>query len=183
MSAVPPSMDKKTRVLVLGAGFAGLECCKTLTDQRFDVTLIDRQNHHLFQPLLYQVATASLTAPDIAQPIREILATQDNVRVLMDEVTAVDLDKQEVLSREQCYCYDYLVIALGAKTGYFGNPDWEMLAQSFGWHGHYVSNAADLAGELEDAFKEDGPSLVVIPIDYRENALLTKKLGEIQCAI
>ena len=124
MKVVPPSTDK-TRVLVLGAGFAGLECCKTLTDQRFDITLIDRQNHHLFQPLLYQVATASLTAPDIAQPIREILADQDNVRVLMDEVTAVDLDKQEIVSREQRYPYDYLVIALGAKTGYFGHPDWE----------------------------------------------------------
>ena len=65
----------------------------------------------------------------------------------------------------------------------FGNPDWVMLAKSFGWHGHYVGNAADLKGTLQSAFAEDGPSLVVIPIDYRENPLLTKKLGEIQCAI
>jgi acetolactate synthase-1/2/3 large subunit len=65
----------------------------------------------------------------------------------------------------------------------FGNPDWELLAKAFGWHDHYVKNAADLEGELEAAFNEQGPSLVVIPIDYRENQLLTKKLGEIQCAI
>ena len=65
----------------------------------------------------------------------------------------------------------------------FGNPNWELLAKSFGWHGHFVRNAADLKDELEAAFNEQGPSLVVIPIDYRENQLLTKKLGEIQCAI
>jgi acetolactate synthase-1/2/3 large subunit len=65
----------------------------------------------------------------------------------------------------------------------FGNPDWLLLAQSFGWHGHYVRNSAELAGTLEAALSEDGPSLVVIPIDYRENQLLTKKLGEITCAI
>ncbi len=103
MSVVPPAMAPKTRVIVLGAGFAGLECCKTLTDQQFEVTLIDRQNHHLFQPLLYQVATASLTAPDIAKPIREILADQENVTVLMDEVTRVDLAKQLIVSQERNY--------------------------------------------------------------------------------
>ena len=65
----------------------------------------------------------------------------------------------------------------------FGNPDWNQLASAFGWHGHFVSNSADLKGALANAFKEDGPSLVVIPIDYRENELLTKKLGEIRCVI
>jgi len=65
----------------------------------------------------------------------------------------------------------------------FGNPEWTLLAKSFGWHGHYVNNAADLAGMLEAAFEETGPSLIVIPIDYRENSLLTKKLGEITCTI
>ena len=117
MSVLRQATEVKTRVLILGAGFAGLECCKTLTDQQFEVTLIDRQNHHLFQPLLYQVATASLTAPDIAKPIREILADQANVTVLMDEVIRVDLTKQLIFSRGRSYDFDYLVIALGAKTG------------------------------------------------------------------
>ena len=136
MSVVSPAMAPKTRVIVLGAGFAGLECCKTLTDQQFEVTLIDRQNHHLFQPLLYQVATASLTAPDIAKPIREILADQENVTVLMDEVTRVDLAKQLIVSQERNYSYDYLVIALGVKTGYFGNPEWE-------WHAPGLKSLED----------------------------------------
>jgi len=125
MSVLLQAMEAKTRVLILGAGFAGLECCKSLSDQLFEVTLIDRQNHHLFQPLLYQVATASLTAPDIAKPVREILADQPNVTVLMDEVIRVDLTKQLIVSHAQSYVFDYLVIALGAKTGYFGRPEWE----------------------------------------------------------
>lgn len=128
MSVLRQATEVKTRVLILGAGFAGLECCKTLTDQQFEVTLIDRQNHHLFQPLLYQVATASLTAPDIAKPVREILADQANVTVLMDEVIRVDLTKQLIFSRGRSYDFDYLVIALGAKTGYLEKPEWERFA-------------------------------------------------------
>lgn len=112
------------RVLVLGGGFGGLECARALTDPQFQVTIVDRRNHHLFQPLLYQVATAGLSAPEIAQPIRMLVRGQENVRVLMDEVTAIDLDRRRVTLSQQTLEYDYLVLAMGVRTGYFGHDDW-----------------------------------------------------------
>jgi NADH dehydrogenase len=113
------------RVVVLGAGFGGLEVCRRLADEDVDVVVVDRQNHHLFQPLLYQVATAGLAAPEIAQPIRSILRDQSNVRVLMDEVTGADLDARQVmLRRSGPLAYDRLVVATGAVTHYFGNDAW-----------------------------------------------------------
>lgn len=118
--------QKKPHVVVLGAGFGGLEFCQSLR-KREDVaiTLIDRQNHHLFQPLLYQVATAGLSAPEIAKPIRSILSNQKNFHVLLDEVTAIRLENQTVALRETGdIAYDYLVIAVGARTNYFGNDQW-----------------------------------------------------------
>lgn len=121
----PVPQDENVKVLLLGAGFGGLDCGKALTDPAIDVTLIDRQNHHLFQPLLYQVATASLTAPDIAAPIREILSGRENVQVFMEEVTSIDLERQEVHTQQRSHEYDYLVIGLGVCTGYFGNAEWE----------------------------------------------------------
>jgi NADH:ubiquinone reductase (H+-translocating) len=111
-------------VLILGGGFAGLACAKGLADERFRITLVDRTNHHLFQPLLYQVATAGLTMAEIAQPLRSILADQKNVTTLMDEVQHIDLTQRQVQLKEHTLDYDYLVIALGAKTGYFGHPEW-----------------------------------------------------------
>lgn len=81
----------RIRIVVLGGGFGGLECARTFKDRRFDVTIVDRENHHLFQPLLYQVATAGLSAPEIAQPIRLVVRGLRNVRVLMDEATGIDL--------------------------------------------------------------------------------------------
>ena len=119
-----PVSPRKVKVLVLGAGFAGLDCCKKLSNSSVAVTLLDRQNHHLFQPLLYQVATASLAAPDIAAPVREILSNQDNAQVFMEEVTKIDLNSQRVHTRDREHVYDYLVIGLGARTGYFGHPEW-----------------------------------------------------------
>ena len=118
----------KRRVIVLGAGFGGLEVCKHLKDPRYEVTLVDRQNHHLFQPLLYQVATCGLSAPEIAQPVREIFAKQKNVRTVMDEVKAIDPEKKQVKLRLHTLDYDYLVIALGAVTSYFGNDQWAKYA-------------------------------------------------------
>ncbi len=120
----------KPHIVVLGAGFGGLEFCRGLR-QRQDVivTLVDRQNHHLFQPLLYQVATAGLSAPEIAKPIRSILSDQENVHVLLDEVISIDLAEREVKLREtESIGYDYLVIAVGARTNYFGNDHWEQYA-------------------------------------------------------
>ncbi len=115
------------RVIIIGGGFAGLECARKLAnDKRFEVILLDRTNHHLFQPLLYQVATASLAAPDIARSIRQILHDAKNVTVLMDEVVSIS-PKEKCLTGKsgEVFHFDYLVLAAGAKTGYFGNDQWE----------------------------------------------------------
>jgi NADH dehydrogenase len=115
------------KVLIIGGGFAGLECARKLAnDDRFEVTLLDRTNHHLFQPLLYQVATASLAAPDIARSIRQILCDAANVTVLMDEVAAISPAEKTVTGKTGgTYLFDYLILAAGAKTGFFGNDQWE----------------------------------------------------------
>jgi NADH dehydrogenase len=116
------------RIVVLGAGFGGLEFCKRFDDADARITLVDRTNHHLFQPLLYQVATAGLSAPDIAQPIRSILADRPNITVLLDEVRGFDLAGKKVMLTESTLDYDYLVLALGGCTSYFGHPEWEAFA-------------------------------------------------------
>jgi NADH dehydrogenase len=115
-------------IVVLGAGFAGLAFCRAFPSTLARVTLVDRQNHHLFQPLLYQVATAGLAAPDIAEPIRTILRRKPNLSVLMAEATAIDLAAQRVSFDRGELAYDYLVIALGGRTSYFGHPEWETFA-------------------------------------------------------
>ena len=115
-------------IVVLGAGFAGLTYCQSLRCPAARVTLVDRQNHHLFQPLLYQVAAAGLSAPEIAQPIRAVLNDQPNVTVLLDEVIDLHLDAKRVVLRRQQLAYDYLVVALGGITSYFGHPEWEEFA-------------------------------------------------------
>ncbi|PQJ28737.1 NAD(P)/FAD-dependent oxidoreductase [Rubritalea profundi] len=114
------------KVVIIGGGFAGLECAKQLANKpTFEVTLIDRTNHHLFQPLLYQVATATLPSHDIARSLRSILADAENITVLMDEVTEIDADEKFVHGQSgKKYSFDTLVVAAGAKTGYFGNDHW-----------------------------------------------------------
>src|SRR5437667_4810710 len=120
-------MDSK-HVVVLGAGFGGLTFCQTFNHPDARVTLVDRQNHHLFQPLLYQVATAGLSAPEIAQPIRSILSDRPNVTVLLDHVTGFDLAAKTVRLERTTLAYDYLLLALGGCTSYFGRPEWEQFA-------------------------------------------------------
>lgn len=122
-------MEKNTpvrpvRVVVIGGGFGGLEFARSLRDPAFSVTLIDRRNHHLFQPLLYQVATAGLSAPEIAQPIRSLVRKQKNVTVLMEEAREFDLAGRRVILSGKVLEYDYLVLAMGVRTGYFGHPEW-----------------------------------------------------------
>jgi len=114
------------KLLIIGGGFAGLECARRLAnDKRFEITLIDRTNHHLFQPLLYQVATAALAGPDIARSIRQILAGTQNVTVLMDEITAIDpAGKTATGLSGTVHHFDSLLLAAGARTGYFGNDAW-----------------------------------------------------------
>jgi NADH dehydrogenase len=120
--------DKTFHVVVLGAGFGGLFFCKHFRHPRARVTLVDRTNHHLFQPLLYQVATAGLSAPEIAQPIRSILSNRPDVTVLLDEATGFDLANRKVALRKSALDYDFLVLAMGSQTGYFGHPEWEQFA-------------------------------------------------------
>jgi len=116
------------RIVVLGAGFAGLTFCRRFPAGRARITVIDRQNHHLFQPLLYQVATAGLAAVDISQPIRALLRDYPDLDVLMSDVQAIDLGRRVVRHQFGETGYDYLVIGLGGRTSYFGHPEWERFA-------------------------------------------------------
>ena len=115
-------------MVVLGAGFGGLTFCKEFHHPDADVTLVDRTNHHLFQPLLYQVAACGLSAPEIAQPIRAILSDRPDITVLFDQVTNFDLARKKVVLEKNTLDYDYLVLAMGGRTGYFGHPKWEPFA-------------------------------------------------------
>lgn len=117
------------KVVILGGGFAGLNAAKTLGNTKFDVWLIDKTNHHLFQPLLYQVATAALSPADIAKPIREVLSHYSNITVLMGEVESIDKEQRTIRFRNgEQLGFDYLIVALGANHSYFGNDIWEPLA-------------------------------------------------------
>jgi NADH:ubiquinone reductase (H+-translocating) len=116
------------RVVIIGAGFGGLEAAKALRRAAADVTVIDRQNHHCFQPLLYQVATAALSPADIAWPIRHILRPQRNATVLMEAVQAIDVDKKCLRTQFGAVPYDYLIIATGAMHSYFGHDGWAEFA-------------------------------------------------------
>ncbi len=120
--------DQAKHILVVGAGFGGLTFCQAFRDPQATVTLVDAQNHHLFQPLLYQVASAGLSAPEIAEPVRSILSRQRHVTVLMDTVTDFDLAARRVHCRDHTLKYDYLVVALGGVTSYFGHPEWAEFA-------------------------------------------------------
>lgn len=115
----------RLRVVVVGAGFGGLEAVRGLKGAAVDITVVDKQNHHLFQPLLYQVATAALSPADIAAPVRSIIKNQNNVDVVLDEVVGVDADAKAVrLASGSSLRYDILVIATGARHSYFGNDAW-----------------------------------------------------------
>ncbi|MEO8999354.1 MAG: NAD(P)/FAD-dependent oxidoreductase [Rhodanobacter sp.] len=113
------------RVVILGGGFGGMATARRLAGAALRITLVDRRNHHLFQPLLYQVATASLAAPSIAAPLRQILRLQRNLTVLLDEVTSIDLAVRRVQCAHGVLDYDFLVVATGATHAYFGHDEWE----------------------------------------------------------
>src|SRR5437667_3731876 len=123
-------MDSKStpRVVVVGAGFGGLNAAVLLARYPVHVTVVDRKNHHTFQPLLYQVATAGLSPGEIAAPIRWILRAHRNIEVLLEEVRDFNLKDRSIITNEQVLGYDYLVIASGASHAYFGKPEWERLA-------------------------------------------------------
>jgi NADH dehydrogenase len=120
--------NKRPRVVIIGGGFGGLKAAEALARLPVQVTLVDRKNHHTFQPLLYQVATAGLSPAEIAAPIREILARHENVEVLLGEVLGFDLDRRIVKLNGFELGYEYLVVAAGASHAYFGHDEWEPLA-------------------------------------------------------
>jgi NADH dehydrogenase len=119
---------QKPRVVIIGAGFGGLEAAKKLCGEVVQVTMVDRTNYHLFQPLLYQVATAALSPADIAAPVRAILSKCKNLEVILAEVESIDVNAKKVKMFDGDLDYDYLIVATGARHSYFGHPEWERLA-------------------------------------------------------
>src|SRR3989440_3295023 len=122
MEAASPKIP---RVVILGAGFGGLEAAKKLSCGAVRVTVVDRTNYHLFQPLLYQIATAALSPADIAAPVRAVLSKCKNMEVILAEVQSIDVKAKKVKMADGDLDYDYLVLATGARHSYFGHPEWE----------------------------------------------------------
>jgi NADH dehydrogenase len=121
-------LHSKPKVVIIGAGFGGLRAAKHLNGQNCDVILIDKKNHHLFQPLLYQVALTALSPGDIAAPIRTELRHSKNIDVIYDEVLDIDQNNRIVSTKDDRFEFDYLVVAVGAVPTYFGNDDWKSIA-------------------------------------------------------
>jgi len=152
-------------IVIVGAGFAGLSCARALKNAAAKITVIDRHNYHLFQPLLYQVATASLSPADIAQPIRSILKDQANTRVLLGEVTAIDKQARQVTANGAKLPFDYLIVATGARHGYFGKDHWAEHAPGIKTVDDATRVRADILLAFERAEVEPDPA--------RRKALLT----------
>ncbi|PYK30006.1 MAG: FAD-dependent oxidoreductase [Verrucomicrobia bacterium] len=121
-------MNSKPHIVIIGAGFGGLEAAKKFACEDVRVTIVDRTNYHLFQPLLYQVATAALSPADIAAPIRAVVSKCKNMEVVLAEVQSIDVNARKVIFGEGQLDYDYLILATGARHSYFGHPEWEKLA-------------------------------------------------------
>jgi NADH dehydrogenase/putative oxidoreductase len=143
------SLEGLPRVVIVGAGFGGLACAARLAEARAAVTVIDRHNYHLFQPLLYQVATTALSPADIATPIRGLFRERFNIRVLLGEVSGVDPARREVLAGGNRVPYDYLVLATGAAHSYFGRDDWGAFAPGL----KRVEDATEVRRRLLTAFE------------------------------
>jgi NADH dehydrogenase len=137
------------RVVIVGAGFGGLQAAKALGHAPVQLTVVDRNNYHLFQPLLYWVASAGLSPAEISMPIRHVLRRQKNTTVLMEEVTGVDLARQEVLLGERALPYDYLVLATGARDHYFNHPEWMEYAIGL----KSIQEATDIRSRVLRAFE------------------------------
>src|SRR6476469_5536869 len=159
------SDSQRPRVVIAGAGFGGSTATKSLAKAAVDVTLIDAQNHHCFQPLLYQVATAALSPADVAWPIRAILRNQQNARVIMAQVTGVDVEARRVHTTEVDLAYDYLVLATGATHSYFGHDDWAPYAPGL----KHISDATEIRRRCLMAFER----AEVVEDDAERQRLLT----------
>ncbi|MFT6071070.1 MAG: NADH dehydrogenase [Bacteriovoracaceae bacterium] len=139
------------KVIIIGGGFGGLSAAKTLGGSSFDVTLFDKSNHHLFQPLLYQVASAALSPADIAVPIREVVSKYKNIKVLMDGISKIDPAKNQIQTESgKSFDYDYLILAVGARHSYFANPEWEEHAPGL----KTLGDALNIRNQLLKTFEE-----------------------------
>ncbi|MFO1091526.1 MAG: NAD(P)/FAD-dependent oxidoreductase [Hyphomicrobiales bacterium] len=159
--ARPPA---RPRVVILGGGFAGLNAAKALAFAPVDVTVVDRRNYHLFQPLLYQVATAALSPGQIAAPIRQILAHQRNATVVMADVERIDLAKHEVVTDGPRLPFEFLIVATGASTTYFGHPDWETDAPGLKTIEEATAIRSRVLLAFEDAEREGRSNLAFVVI-------------------
>lgn len=146
----------RSKVVIIGGGFGGLRVAKELEKSDADVVLIDRTNHHLFQPLLYQVATAGLSPSDIAAPIRAVVGNQKNTTVLLAEVTAIDLKKKRVVYETGELQFDFLVLATGATHSYFGRDEWEGYAPGLKSLADATSIRSRVLSTFETAERGDG---------------------------
>jgi NADH:ubiquinone reductase (H+-translocating) len=144
-----PGLDPREHVVIIGGGFGGLTAARALCHVPIRVTLIDRRNYHLFQPLLYQVATAGLSPADIASPIRAILRRQRNITVLLGKVTGIDIAGKAVLTDERRVEYDQLIVATGVRHGYFNHDEWEACAPGL----KKIDDATDIRGRILLAFE------------------------------
>src|SRR5581483_4182689 len=155
----------RPRVVLIGAGFGGIHAARGLHKAPVDLIVIDRNNHHLFQPLLYQVATAGLSPADISAPIRHILKKQKNTTVFMAEVTGIDLQEQRVMTQDRAIAYDYLIVATGASHSYLGHNEWEPYAPGL----KTVVDATTIRREILLAFEK----AEIEPDPQRRRELLT----------
>jgi len=153
------------RVVIVGGGFAGLQAAKSLGSVPVRVTIVDRRNHHLFQPLLYQVAMAVLSPADIAQPIRSVLRDQPNVEVVLGDVIAIDPAAKEVILTDGALAYDYLIVAAGANHAYFGHDEWERIAPGL----KTLEDALEIRRRILTSFEEAERE----PDIARQQALMT----------
>ena len=138
------------KVIIVGAGFAGLQTAKGLATSSSEVTIIDKNNYHLFQPLLYQVATAGLSPADIAVPIRNIFRSQQNPKVVLDELIKINPDLNQITTKNNTYIYDFLVIATGSELSYFGHDQWKNFSPGL----KNIEDATSIRAKILKAFEK-----------------------------
>ena len=138
------------KIIIVGAGFAGLQAAKVLVTSSFDITIIDKNNYHLFQPLLYQVATAGLSPADIALPIRNIFRSQQNLKVILDELVEIKPQLNQIRTKNNTYSYDYLILATGSELSYFGHDQWTKFSHGL----KNIENATLLRSKILQAFEK-----------------------------
>jgi len=138
------------KVIIVGAGFAGLQAAKGLTNSVIDVTIIDKNNYHLFQPLLYQVATAGLSPADIALPIRNIFRSKKNFKVILDELIEINPKINQITTKNNTYLYDFLILATGSQISYFGNDQWKKFSPGL----KNIEDAIFIRGRILKAFEK-----------------------------